>query len=374
MKIAAVNQDPGIAPGRAKGAAVHLEAMRAAFRALGHEVVAFDQPTPELLGTQLASSAHQRPFDLIYERYALGATAASHFAEGRGIPHVVEVNAPLIEEAAAYRGLSEAQAQIESERRIFEHASLLSAVSADVAAYCRARSARHAPVAVHPNGIDTEWFHPGRRQGARERTNIPSSRFVLGFHGRLRPWHEFETLARATVALVSEGIDAHLLCVGNGDFLETAREATDGVLDARRLTVCTWLPYEEVGGWIGAFDCLPLTYAASGPHYFSPLKLREAMAVGAVPVVPRVGDLESAVQHGENGLVYAAGDTPSLVAHLVTLARDPSYRQRLAGTAVASAQRHTWQHNARAILTALGLPVEVRVASKDVLQTGAQAG
>ena len=370
MKIAFVNQDPGIAPGRAKGAAVHLEAMRRAFRALGHEVVCFDQPTTELLGTQLASSAHQRPFDLIYERYALGATAASHFAHAGRVPHVLEVNAPLVAEAIAYRGLSDAQSLLDSERRLFRGASLLAAVSEEVAAYCRASSEAPVSVAVLPNGIDAEYFHLGRRENSRERAGIPSGRFVLGFHGRLRPWHAFETLACATAALVSRGIDAHLLCVGRGDFEAATRDATDGLLGSDRLTVQPWLPYEEVGAWIGAFDCLPLTYAKGGPHYFSPLKLREAMAVGAVPLVPRVGDLDRVVQHERTGLLFAAGDTRELVEHLVRLAEEPVLCRRLSVAAAASAQEHTWQDNARTILSTLGLPVEVPKA----LPAGAPAG
>ena len=358
MKIAFVNQDPGIKPARAKGAAIHLEAMRAAFRAGGHEVVAFDESSPELLGTRLASSAHRGPFDLVYERYALGATAGCRYAQLEGIPHVLEVNAPLIEEAERFRELQDGAKLRQEEAWLFAHTSLISAVSTDVAAACAAGCDDHAPIVVLPNGIDPEVFHVGQREGARGRAGLPAERFVVGFHGRLRPWHNFAALARATAGLLAAGVDAHLLCVGRGDFAAELAAATDGVFPLDRFTHREWVPYESVGALIGAFDCLPLTYGSEGPHYFSPIKLREAMAVGAVPVVPAVGDLTQTVLHGENGLVFTPGDEPGLTRELLALAGDPVRRARLGAAAAEAAGRHTWLHIANRVLDELGLAVE----------------
>ena len=43
--------------------------------------------------------------DVIYERYALTALAGSWVARRTGVPHILEVNAPLADEEARYRGL-----------------------------------------------------------------------------------------------------------------------------------------------------------------------------------------------------------------------------------------------------------------------------
>jgi glycosyltransferase involved in cell wall biosynthesis len=353
MKIAAINQDPGIAPGRAKGAAVHVAAMRHAFKGLGHEVHGYDEPVPELLGARLDAEAHSRPFDLVYERYALGATAGLDFARARGALHVLEINAPLIDEARAYRNLDGVPEAILGEAYLFENTDLIVAVSDGVARYCRKRSHGHAPITVQPNGIDDERFHLGLRAGARERAGIPASRFVLGFHGRLRPWHNFAGLARAAMALVAAGVDVHLFCLGRGDFTGEVAEATDGLFPSERLTTKSWLPYEEVGATIAACDCLPLSYARGGPDYFSPIKLREAMAVGVVPVVPRFSDLERVVTHRESGLFYDLGDEPGLVLELQRLASDPAGWARLSRAAASCAKHHTWEHIAEAVLAEL---------------------
>src|SRR2546426_12362477 len=47
-------------------------------------------------------------YDLVYERYSLWSLAGMEHAATAGIPGLLEVNAPLIEEQAAYRGLRDA--------------------------------------------------------------------------------------------------------------------------------------------------------------------------------------------------------------------------------------------------------------------------
>ena len=56
MRIGCVNQDPGIAPGRAKGAAVHLAAIRAALTARGEEVVEIDEEDAAAVWEQLTTA------------------------------------------------------------------------------------------------------------------------------------------------------------------------------------------------------------------------------------------------------------------------------------------------------------------------------
>lgn len=46
----------------------------------------------------LALLRKHAPFDVIYERYSLWSHAGMTFAQERGVPGILEVNAPLIEE------------------------------------------------------------------------------------------------------------------------------------------------------------------------------------------------------------------------------------------------------------------------------------
>jgi glycosyltransferase involved in cell wall biosynthesis len=337
MRIASVNQDPGIAPGRAKGAAVHLAALRAAFAERGAEVVAIDEPDPAAAAARLAAAAAAAPLDLVYERYALGRAAAARWAEARGVPYAVEVNAPLAVEERLFRAGGDGASARRADRALFGAATLVLAVSRAVADYAAQRGAPRARVEVVPNAVDPRLFAPERRAEWGGAGPVPPGRFAVGFHGRLRPWHGIELLAAACRDLLARGVDLHLVAVGAGDFAA----AFDGVLPSERRTLAPWCPHAEVGRYVALFDALPLAYPPETPCYFSPLKLAEAMASGAVPVVPATGDLPERV--GDGGLTYPPGDRAALVAALERLAREPERRARLARAALSRARAHTWR-------------------------------
>ena len=352
MRIACVNQDAGVAPGRAKGAAVHLAAMRAAFAALGAEVVPFDDSDPHTIQAGLRAAQAMRPFDLVYERYALGRAAAARFAAGCGVPYVVEVNAPLAFEANRWRAVEDDDLAREQDREVFAHAALVVAVSSGVVEYAIERGANPESVELLANGVDARLFAPSRRSEFGADNPIPGDRFVLGFHGRLRPWHGFDLFVAASQRLLQRGVDLHVLTIGEGDFASALGRA----LPESRRTAVDWLPHDQVGRYVALFDVLPLTYPRELPCYFSPLKLAEAMAAGAVPVVPDSGDLPALV--GDAGLIYPPGDLDALSDALVLLALDPVRRQALSDLAVIRAKSQSWDRIATRVLErACALPI-----------------
>lgn len=339
MRIACVNQDPGIRPGHAKGAAVHLAAMRDAFSELGAEVLAFDEPEESYLRLRLEKAHSQAPFDLIYERYALGKSAASEVAQAWSVPFVLEVNAPLALERERYRGQLESAEDRARDGLLFQRADRVIAVSAQVAAYARERGARSDRVRIFANSADTARFRPRQPGDSLRRSLVPAGRFALGFHGRLRPWHGFEALVEVTARLLALGVPVQLVLVGEGDFDAVVGDR----LPAERISRVGWVPHEEIPGYVASFDALPLTYSPEAPCYFSPLKLAEAMACGVVPVVPDLGDLPSLVHHDLDGLVYPAGNLDRLTADLARLADDELLHRRLAKRARRRIARTSWK-------------------------------
>jgi len=342
--VLSVNQDPGISPVRAKGAAVHLTAMREAFSGLGAECRGIDEPDDERLIEDLTASLEQGPVDLIYERYALGKSAAARFAASNSIPLVLEVNAPLADEQRRWRGSSDEDEDARQDAFAMGGACKVIAVSSDVARYAIERGASADRVEVFPNGIDTDRFNLSQRSHSVRQSLIPPGRFVIGFHGRLRPWHGFDMLVDVVSKLLEHGHDIHLLVVGEGDFDELKR------LPENRHTRVEWQPHREIPRFVAAFDALPLTYHPDMPCYFSPLKLMEAMACGVVPLVPDLGDLPAAVQHRETGLVYSAGNENQLLEQLQALITDENMLQSIGGRAAVEAGRHSWTRIAQYVL------------------------
>ena len=345
VRILHVVQDPGIQPGRKKGASVHVEAMRKAFARLGHEVVALDEADAARCVARFEELQAQVPFDFVYERHALSRARLALRTSALGVPHVHEVNAPLAEEEALWR-FGARQVDEEDERRAFASAAGVLCVSSDCARYARARGASLAATWVEPNGVDEELFAPLARDHPARAELAPPGSYVVGFHGRLRPWHNFPMLVEAVERLLARDVPAHLVLLGEGDF----ESHLAGRACARRTTRLAWVEHEQVGRIVAACDVLPLTYAADAPCWFSPLKLLEAMSAGVVPVVPALGDLESAVAHERDGLVYPAGDLEALVEALERLWRDARSRDVLAREARRTAAGRSWTSIARRVV------------------------
>jgi glycosyltransferase involved in cell wall biosynthesis len=320
--------------------------MQQAFRALGCEVEALEEKQGGRAEAALEALHAERPIELVYERYALGASAAGRFSRRFGVPHVLEVNSPLVEEAARHRG-----ARIDDETREREAAVLAGsdhvfAVSAAVAEHVAELGVARDRIHVHPNAVDAERFRPHLSDEVRGELGLPTTAFLLGFHGRLRPWHGFERVAEAARRLIDRGCDVHVLTVGEGDFAgELARAGLE-----RRSTCVPWVAHDQVARFVACFDALPLAYGADAPFYFSPLKLLEAMACAAVPVVPALGELPELVEQGAAGLVYPAGSTPGLVEALDRLIHDVDLRARLGARAVELARGRSWTAIARVAL------------------------
>ncbi len=336
--VLSVNQDAGIGPKRAKGAAVHLNAMREAFTSLGADCRGIDEPDDTRLIEILHAALDQGPVDMIYERYALGKSAAAHFAADYDIPLVLEVNAPLADEQRRWRGGSNEAEDTRHDAFAMGEACKVVAVSSDVARYAMERGAGVEQVEVFPNGIDVHRFNLSVRNESARDALIPAGRFVIGFHGRLRPWHGFEMLINVSLELLARGFDIHLLVVGEGDFDSLGR------LPENRYTRVEWQAHENIPAYVAAFDVLPLTYQADMPCYFSPLKLMEAMACGVVPLVPDLGDLPNAVEHRKTGLVYKAGHDDQLLEQLEFLITDKEKLEYLAHNAALEASQHSWAH------------------------------
>jgi glycosyltransferase involved in cell wall biosynthesis len=350
MRLVHLNCDRGIHPDRAKGAAVHLRAMREAFAELGAEVCPIDEPDFDRSLEMLQAAHAGGGLDFIYERLALGSAVGERFARAEGVPHVIEVNAPLDEEEHAYRASSGLSVDLDSIKATLSGAQLVLCVSSACADWAIRRGAASERVVVAGNGVDARRFHPGRRAEAHAELAIPEGAFVIGFHGRLRPWHGFDRLVRAAGVLYERGVPVHLLMVGKGDYAEQA----GSVLPAESWTHIEWVDHDEVGRLVARFDVLPLSYDPDRDCYFSPLKLLEGMAAGAAAVVPDLGDLAATVRHGEAGLVYDPSDPNALAESLLQLHSEPGLRAQLAGAGRRVAEEHSWVSIAADVLEVIG--------------------
>lgn len=272
MKICYLCADPGISLEKCNGSAAHVRNIVRSFCDLGHDVVLIMSstggtkdlgvpvhgvPVPgissslleEVVGSDdklggaggkggrpifralrhlwnnvateqaLVKVLHRYQPDLIYERYSPFSVAGGLLARREGIPHILEVNAPLAREGAQYRNQALPEVAEMLERTAFGIASCIVAVSRELGDELVAKGVPGSKIVVVPNGVDPGKFKP---QGRTYQDGL-DGKFVVGFVGSLKAWHGVDVLAEAFKMLASDP-RLHLLVVGDGPMAGLLRD------------------------------------------------------------------------------------------------------------------------------------------------------
>jgi glycosyltransferase involved in cell wall biosynthesis len=176
----------------------------------------------------------------------------------------------------------------------------------------------------------------------------------LGFVGWFKPWHRLDTVIELLAARPAWRGRIHLLLVGDGP--ETA--ALRALVHARGLessvTFTGPVGRDLIYDHIDAFD------VALQPHvteYASPMKIFEYLALGKCVVAPDLENIREILTHGEDALLFRAGDPADMGRAIEILANDPERVQRFGQAArrKIETRRYFWMDNARRALAAAGL-------------------
>ena len=379
IRVLYLSADPGVPVLGHKGASVHVRELVTALHAAGANVTVasprlapegdrLDAPVqmaelppvlpkahPEAQGIRAAVAAQTdrllaiaRACDAqaIYERFSLFTASGARVARTLGIPHVVEVNAPLREEAARFRTLPHPALAEELEREVLNCADRVFAVSTTLARRLQAEGAAGGDVEVLPNAVDPARFARPVRDPAR---------CVVGFAGSLKPWHGIDVLAAA----VSQTPGVHLEVVGHGPCVEPLER-----IPAERVTLLGTLPHADTIARMARWDIGVAPYLPLDDFWFSPLKVLEYMAAGCCTVASDLGDSRVVLGDGERGVLVAPGDPVALADALRGLAAEPGRAEALglAAREWVLAER-TWERAAARVLGVLADEPSRKVAA-----------
>jgi glycosyltransferase involved in cell wall biosynthesis len=350
VNVLYVCADRGIPLLGGKGASVHVRSLTSALQSLGHRVTLAvrrldsGNPAPDVdcimelaaderrATDQLSALIDDAGVDVVIERYSLQSGAAREASRRQGVPLTLEVNAPLVAEAARFRGLADPNAQA------WEHATLRAAdrvhvVSSALLRYVRA-VAPGVPAAWIPNGADVSAF----RNRCPVAHPLLDGRPVVGFSGSMKPWHGVAELLNAFAKMPTP--DSVLVLLGAGPHDDALRRRAAAADLRGRVHFAGQQPHHAVPAWLARFDVAVAPYRPDAGFYFHPLKIVEYLAAGAPVVYPEQGDLPELVDGA--GLGYPPGDDSRMADLIVRLLADDALRGALSAAAAARAHHFAW--------------------------------
>jgi len=308
--------------------------------------------TRRFLAEGLRSARRLSPA-FIYERDALFNTGGVELARRLGLPHLLEVNAPLRRERRHFRRFRFERLAARCETALFQGTDALIAVSNAVRAYLLERGVPEGKIHVVPNGADTERFPAsGSREEALSALGLPPDRVLVGHVGTLKPWHGTADLARCLFSAVEQQPLLGALVVGEGPGLPRMQRETGEAGLADRVLFTGAVDADRVPGLLAACRIMLALYpAGDDTFYFSPLKVLEAMAAGLPVVATRQGQITELVRDGVDGVLVEPGDWQGAARALLDLAGDPERCEAMGQRAKERCrERFSWSAVARRII------------------------
>ena len=371
MRIAYVCLDPGIPVFGTKGASVHIQEVVREYRRRGHDVTVYatrrGSDVPDDLAelrvvdvpittrdeeererAQQAASASVSDmvraggYDLVYERYSLFSTVIAEC----GVPGILEVNAPLIDEQRTHRVLVDEQAADAALQEQVQAALATICVSDPVRDWVIART-EGTRVFTVPNGVNVHRITP-----QPESPGAP----VVTFVGTLKPWHGVDVLLHARAQAPK---DWKLRIIGDGPMraeLDDLARSLGIDVDFRGAVAPDAIPQHMAGTAIGVAPYPAMD--TDSDQYFSPLKVYEYMAAGLPVVASRVGQLPEIM--GESAYLVPPSDPEALAEALDALVANPVERVQVGSDNRRQAEReHSWTGTVDHVLAHAGVKEDV---------------
>ncbi|MEL4897169.1 glycosyltransferase family 4 protein [Crocosphaera sp. Alani8] len=286
---------------------------------------------------------YAEPFDMVYERYSLWSYAGMEYARIKGIPGILEVNAPLILEQQKHRSLVSSKEAETVAIKVFNAATTIIAVSDEVKNYVSQYVNNPDKIKVIPNGVNPDRFYPKKITS--------NAYFTIGFVGSLKPWHGLPILLEAFEKFHHHYPQSRLLIIGKGPEsdrlkIEINQKNLNSVIQLTGAVPPSAIPF-----LLEQIDVAVAPYPPLDQFYFSPLKVYEYMAAGLPVVASDIGQISNIIQHENNGLLCPPGDNNALIKAFVSLMRSPQLRHQLGTSARQTILAHyTWDQVIEKIL------------------------
>jgi glycosyltransferase involved in cell wall biosynthesis len=295
-----------------------------------------------------------------YQRHCRFAIAGALLSRRLKVPLILEYNGPEVWMADHWD-----PTPFGSWIKLCEEVSLRSAariivVSEVLREELKERGIRADRIVVNSNGVDPDYFYPGRgRQAGRRELAACDDEVLIGFAGSFSLWHGIDILQQAIVRLLSNPSPCRLrfVLMGNGLLHGEMRSALAANEKTGEVIFTGSLSSHKVAEYLDACDILvsPHIPMPDGSRFFgSPTKIFEYMAMGKGIIASRLEQLAEVLEHDRTAWLVTPGDVDELTGAILRLALDREKRAELGIAARRTAvERHSWALNVRRALSGM---------------------
>ena len=190
-----------------------------------------------------------------------------------------------------------------------------------------------AKLKILPRGLDTELFHPARRNSAFfEKFGASNGQVRLLYVGRVSREKDLDLLADAYRRLRKERLPVQLFVVGHGPYSEAL---------AKSLPDAFFIGYLRGTELATAYASADIFVFPSTTDTFGNVIL-EAQASGLPVVVSDSGGPKELVAHKANGLITRSHNVEDFTGAIRALVTDQTLRERMANSARDSVTDRSW--------------------------------
>lgn len=182
------------------------------------------------------------------------------------------------------------------------------------------------------------------RLNIRQKYNISENAIVILSVGRLVKRKGFTRVIDNLNQLLNQGLDVHYIICGRGKMQSELEQKASQLQVKQRVHFAGFVPDEDLAGYYAACDifAMPTFFDTQGASIEGfGIVYAEAGYFGKPVIASRVGGVEDAVHHEENGLLVNADSPEEISQALTRLCQDKQLREKLGSKGVELAKRKT---------------------------------
>ena len=193
------------------------------------------------------------------------------------------------------------------------------------------------PVEALSNGIDLSRFTPGKAPAEiYERYNIPKTKPIVLYVGRVDPEKSLEVLVKAFNLALLKCPEAHLVVVGDG----ASRNELEKLSEKLGIEKHTHFLGRVVGNDLPMLYRTGKVFGITSKTETQSIVIMEAMASGLPVVAVQAGAIPELVKNNKTGYLCQQDDPVAVSRAIVRVLKNDLARQKFSKTALENIKKH----------------------------------